>query len=372
MEDFAEKTPKLGFGYMRLPKRKDGSEDIEQIKKMVDVFMGAGLTYFDTAYVYDDGESEKALKASLVDRYPRDSFTVCSKLNARVAKNEEEAKKQFSTSMERIGIQYFDYYLLHALMESNYKKYDEYHLWDFVKEQKEKGLIRHYGFSFHATPELLDQLLTEHPDVDYVQLQCNYADWDNPSVQSRRCFEVARKHHKPVTVMEPVKGGTLARLPEEAEKIMKEERPDMSIASWGIRWMASKEGILTVLSGMSSLEQVEDNVSYMKDFQKMSEKEEKVIEEVQKILARQDVIECTACHYCTEGCPQGIPIPDVLAAMNIEKRFHNHESAQNEYAFATRGKGKAEDCVHCRQCEGACPQHLPITDLLEEAAKLYE
>lgn len=275
---FGEATPKLGFGLMRLPKTKDGKIDLEQTKQMVDRFMEAGLTYFDTAYVYDDGDSERAAKAALVDRYPRESFTLATKLCAWMgAHDEKSAKQQFYTSLERTGAGYFDYYLLHALQAGNYKTYDKYHIWDFVKEQKEKGLIKHWGFSFHATPDILDQLLTDHPDAEFVQLQLNYADWENPDVTARENYEVARKHGKSIVVMEPVKGGALANPPTKVQEIFRQADPKASFASWAIRYAASLDGIITVLSGMSNLEQMEDNLSYMKDFRPLNAHEQQAI-----------------------------------------------------------------------------------------------
>ena len=274
---FGADVPKLGFGLMRLPKLSSGKIDIEQTKEMVDLFMDAGLTYFDTAYVYDGGESEKAAKAALVDRYPRERFTLATKMCAwSGAHDAESAKQQFYTSLERTGAGYFDYYLLHALQKEHYKKYEEYGLWDFVKEQKEKGLIRHWGFSFHATPAILDELLTDHPDAEFVQLQINYADWEDPAVASRACYEVARKHGKSVIVMEPVKGGRLAVPPKEVLAVLKEADPEVSAASWAIRYAASLEGIITVLSGMSDTAQMKDNLSYMKDFRPLDEEEQAV------------------------------------------------------------------------------------------------
>ena len=367
---FGKDVPKLGFGLMRLPKKGLGT-DIEQVKKMVDLFMDAGFTYFDTAFVYTG--SEAAIKKALVDRYPRESYTLATKLNAfMLAPTEKAAKKQFTTSLERTGAGYFDYYLLHALMENNYTKYDKFHIWDFVAEQKAKGLIKHMGFSYHAGPELLDRLLTIHPEVDFIQLQINYADWENPSVTSRANYEVARKHGVSITVMEPVKGGTLANPPKEIQEMFKAYHPDMSYASWAIRFVASLDGIITVLSGMSNIEQMKDNLSYMRNFQPLNDEEQKIIQKAQRILGHSAAIPCTACHYCTEGCPKGIQIPDIFSAMN--RQLANGQIAEARAAYdsvATPGH-MASDCVVCRQCEKACPQHLPITDYLKQGASMFE
>lgn len=371
MADYFEReTSKLGFGLMRLPKKGLGT-DIEQMKQMVDLFMEAGFTYFDTAYVYMG--SEAAAKKALVDRYPRDTYTLATKLNAFImAPTEKAAKKQFYTSLERTGAGYFDYYLLHALMDNNYTKYEKFHLWDFVQEQKAKGLIKHLGFSFHAGPQLLDKLLTEHPEVDFVQLQLNYADWENPSVQSRANYEVARKHGKPIVVMEPVKGGNLADPPAEVKKLFMDYHSDMSCASWAIRFAASLEGVITVLSGMSNVEQMKDNLSYMKSFQPLNEEEQRIIQQAQRILGHSAAIPCTACHYCTEGCPKQIPIPEIFSAMN--KKLANGQALQaaEDYQKAIDGKGAASDCIRCRQCENACPQHLPIIRHLEQCRELLK
>ena len=367
---FGKETPKLGFGLMRLP-RKGIFTDVEQTKQMVDLFMKAGFTYFDTAYVYPG--SEATAKKALVDRYPRESYTLATKLNAfLMAPTEKAAKNQFFTSLERTGAGYFDYYLLHALMENNYKKYDKYHLWDFVKEQKEKGLIKNIGFSFHAGPELLDQILTEHPEVDFVQLQINYADWENKSVTSRANYEMARKHGKSITVMEPVKGGNLANPPKAVKALFDAYHPDMSYASWAIRFVASLDGIITVLSGMSNTAQMEDNLSYMRDFQPLNEEEQKIIQEAQRILGKSSTVPCTACHYCTEGCPKQIPIPEIFSAMNKQLGNGQMTEARESYAEAATEGHRASDCVGCRQCERACPQHLPITDYLKQGAQMLE
>lgn len=365
---YGKDTPKLGFGLMRLPKR-GFVINVEQVKTMVDLFLEAGFTYFDTAYVYPG--SETAIRKALVERHPRDSFTLATKLNAMAALNEKAARKQFATSLERTGAGYFDYYLLHALMENNYERYDKLHLWDFVREQKEKGLIRNLGFSFHAGPELLDRLLTEHPEVDFVQLQINYADWENPKVSSRANYETARKHGKLITVMEPVKGGNLANPPEEVQKLFHAIHPDMSCASWAIRFVASLDGILTVLSGMSNVAQMEDNLSYMKDFRPLDDAEQEAIRRAQRILGNSSTIPCTACRYCVEGCPQQIRIPDIFAAMNKQLGNGQMAAAREEYFRVAAEGHRASDCIGCRQCEGACPQHLPITETLKRAAQMF-
>ncbi|MBR2284292.1 MAG: aldo/keto reductase [Ruminococcus sp.] len=368
---FGKEVFKLGFGLMRLPRLPDGTIDMAQVCTMVDMFIEAGGTYFDTAYVYNNGGSEAAARKALVDRYPRESYTLCTKLNAAMhCHDEASAKQQFYTSLERTGAGYFDYYLLHALQRNNYKKYDEYHIWDFVKEQKAKGLIRNYGFSFHADPELLEELLCLHPDVDFIQLQINYADWENPGVASRECYEIARKHGVSITVMEPVKGGGLAAPPQGVQDIFRAADPEASMASWAIRYVASMEGIITVLSGMSNIAQMEDNLSYMRDFKPLSESEQQVIRAVQDELKKDDTIKCTACHYCTEGCPMGIAIPEIFAVKNSEIKKPSWNHGTQAYAIATQGKGKASDCIECGQCEGACPQHLEIIELLKECTSM--
>ena len=369
-----EATPKLGFGFMRLPKLEDGSIDIEQTKTMVDRFMDAGLTYFDTAYVYDDGASERALKEALVDRYPRERFTIATKANARVAKSAEEARQQLAVSLERTGAGYVDYYLLHAIQESTRTSYDEYGLWDFVREQKELGTIRHWGFSFHGSPALLEELLTTHPDVEFVQLQINYADWNDPTVASRENYEIARRYGKPVVIMEPVKGGLLANPMPEVREVLQAANPNVSLASWAIRYAASLEGIITVLSGMSTLEQVEDNLSYMRDFQPLTDEERTVIGKAQDALAKIESIPCTSCRYCAKGCPMHIPIPGIFSARNKQLVWGDEAGAREEYAAYTgaNGAGKASECIACGQCEVACPQRLPIIELLRGCAEALE
>ena len=369
---FGEATPKLGFGLMRLPKLSSGKIDIEQTKKMVDLFMDAGLNYFDTAYVYDGGESERAAKAALVDRYPRESYTLATKLCAWMgAHNEETAKKQFYTSLERTGAGYFDYYLLHALKTENYKIYDKYHIWDFLKEQKQKGLIKHWGFSFHSTPEILDEVLTKHPDAEFVQLQLNYADWENPDVAARANYEGARKHGKSIVVMEPVKGGSLADPIEGVRKIFDDVDKTASYASWAIRYAASLDGIITVLSGMSNIEQMEDNLSYMKEFTPLNSQEQEAVKKAQEVINGVKSIPCTACHYCTSGCPKQIPIPEIFEARNKQLVWGQLEEGKDAYARAVADAGTAADCIACGQCEKACPQQIKVIERLKDCAAVF-
>ena len=370
--DKAMATPKLGFGLMRLPRLENGKYDLAQCKAMVDRFLEAGMTYFDTAYVYDNGDSELLAGEALVRRHPRESFTLATKLNTRVAKDAQDAKDQFSVSLERTGAGYFDYYLLHAIQDSNIRSYDSYGIWDFVREQKAKGLVRHWGFSFHDSPQLLDRLLTENPDVDFVQLQINYSLWVSPSVAARAHDEVARKHGKPVVIMEPVKGGALAVPPAPVQRVLDAAGAGVSHASWAIRFAASLEGVLTVLSGMSTLEQMEDNLSYMQSFQPLTQAEQAVIADAQTALAGVPSIPCTGCEYCLAGCPQNIPIPRIFSARNQQLIWGQTERGLASYQDAIQGKGKASDCIACGQCEAACPQRLSIIEYLPGCAGAME
>lgn len=361
---------KLGFGLMRLPRKDENTIDVEETKKMVDHFMAAGMHYFDTAWAYDG--SEDAIRQALVERYPRDRFFLVDKLNARMAKDEAEAKDEINVSLKRAGVSYFDLYFLHAIQDGNIDFYNRYGLWGYVKQLKEEGKIRHIGFSFHGSPELLENLLDAHPEVELVQLQINYADWENPKVQSRANLAVCQKHHIPVTIMEPVKGGLLANPPKEIQDLLRQAEPDMSFASWAIRFAASQEGVVTVLSGMSSLEQMDNNLSYMKDFQPLNAQENDVILKARDILSEANQIACTGCHYCMPGCPVHMHIPDIFTAMNVYKMYGRLDKAKQEYRFAVNGSSLASQCLHCGQCEGACPQSLPIISYLEEAARTLE
>lgn len=367
-----ENIPKLGFGLMRLP--MIGEEvDIEQTCKMVDRFMESGFTYFDTAYGYLGGKSEMAAKAALVDRYPREKFQLATKLPAWAgAKTAEEARQMFYTSLERTGAGYFDFYLLHNLGNERTQSFDDFGIWEFVQELKAKGLVKHVGFSMHDTPEALDKVLNAHPEVEFVQLQINYADWESPSVQSRACYEMARKHGKPVIIMEPVKGGNLSNLPRSVADILKQADPEASLSSWALRYAASLEGLVTVLSGMSNMEQMEDNLKTMKPFKPLNAKEYQVIDQARSALDAIEKIPCTQCSYCTKDCPQQINIPGVFGAMNTITVYGNVQGAQGSYNFATRNGGKASDCLGCGQCESACPQHIGIIENLKKCGEIFD
>lgn len=365
-------TMKLGFGLMRLPKVEGTNDiDVEHTKKMVDAFIEAGGKYFDTAYVYEG--SEEATKAALCERYPRESYYLANKLNASdfACKSEEEAKNEIHVSLERTGAEYFDFYLVHGIDETNKEKYEKYGIWEYVRQLKEEGLIRHYGFSFHDSPELLEELLTEHPDAEFVQLQINYSDWEDHLIASRRCYEIATQHGKPVVVMEPVKGGALADPPQKVKDILQQANPDASPASWAIRFAASLPNVMMVLSGMSNLEQMEDNLKFMRDFQPLSDEEQQVVKAAREALLQFDRIACTGCHYCTPGCPMEIHIPEIFAVMNVYKMYGDLNEARRDYGWRPKG-AKASECVQCGQCEDACPQHLPIISLLEEVVETLE
>ena len=373
MSDSFRPNPfRLAFGLMRLPKNPDGSIDVPQVCEMADRFIAAGGTYFDTAYVYDGGDSEKAFKSAVADRYPRDAYTIATKLNAAIGcTDEQSAKDEFRISLERTSAGFFDYYLLHAMQLSTYRKYDEYGLWDFVKVQKAKGLIRHWCFSFHATPDLLEKLLDEHPDAEFVQLQINYADWENPGVASRRNWEICRERGKPVMIMEPVKGGILADPIPAVREIYDAYGADVSYASWALRFAAGLEGVHAVLSGMSSIAQMDDNLKTMKDFRPLDERETELIRRAQKALDADKSIPCTACHYCTKGCPMEIPIPEIFNVINRRKGSPEFRTVR-EYGIVTAGRGKAGDCVACGQCERVCPQGLKIISLLRQCREALE
>lgn len=367
-----ESIKKLGFGLMRLPMVSKDEIDIEQTKKMVDEFMAKGFTYFDTAYVYIGGKSEVALKEAVVDRYPRDSFQCASKLPLWDMKSPEEMEPVFQESLDRAGLSYYDFYLLHALNKTAAEKAEELGAWKFIQKAKEEGRIRHIGFSFHDSAEVLDEILTAHPEAEFVQLQINYADWESENVQSRKCYEVARKHNKPIIIMEPVKGGSLATMPPQVQELFKEVNPQLSVPSWAMRFAASLEGVITVLSGMSVEAQMADNLSYMEDFQPLSEKEQETVKKAVEILDSLPTIPCTKCKYCVDGCPQRINIPDIFGAMNKLITYNDVPGAKRDCANATKDGGKASDCIACGACEAHCPQHIEIIETLKKATEQLE
>ena len=370
---------KLGFGLMRLPLKDpddSGNIDIEELKRMVDLFLERGFTYFDTAWMYNAFQSENAIKEALVDRYPRESFTLTTKLHSGFIETEEDRDRIFNAQLEKTGAGYFDYYLIHGIEGAMLEKYERLNCFDWLLKKKEEGLVKHCGFSFHDTPELLDKILTDHPQMEFVQLQINYLDWESEWIRSRRCYETAVKHGKPVIVMEPVKGGTLARVPKDVEDMFRDHDPKMSVPSWAIRFAASLENVMVVLSGMSSLPQMDDNTSYMSDFKPLTEEEKQMCFRAAEMINSKITVPCTACHYCTEGCPMSIAIPEYFSLYNEDMREdleHKHWTI-NFSTYSTLGKehGKASDCIACGQCEGVCPQHLPIIDLLKDVAKHFE
>lgn len=366
------KMPKLGFGLMRLPTQEEAI-DLAHVCRMVDAYMGRGFNYFDTAYVYHGGQSEGAAKRALVERYPRESFYLATKLPAWAMKGPEDRDRIFNEQLERCGVDYFDFYLLHSLEDgNNYQTYEKFDCFRWGVEKKAQGKIKHFGFSYHGTPELLEQVLDAHPEIEFVQIQLNYADWNNQIVQSGRLYEILRARQIPIIVMEPVKGGTLSSLTPELEGMLKAVRPDASAASWALRFVGSLDGVMTILSGMSTLEQMEDNLGTFTDFEPLSQMERNTIDVVVKKMQDMPLIQCTSCRYCCNGCPAGIRIPDVFRALNTSRLYPEDMRPKMFYNGLTRESGKASACIACGQCEGICPQHLPIIELMKEAENTLE
>lgn len=361
---------KLGFGCMRLPELENGEIDIETFKRMVDGFMEAGFTYFDTAHGYHSGKSEEAVKAALTDRYPRESYTLTDKLSSPFFETEEEIEPLFMEQLRLCGVGYFDWYLFHAMNKERHEKYKRTNAYKKVEELRDRGYIRHIGISFHDTAEVLDEILSEVTCIEYVQLQFNYMDYDSPAVQSGKCADVARKYGKKILVMEPVKGGTLANLPEDAAAPLR-SLGGGSDASYAIRFAASEPDVFMVLSGMSNEAQAMDNIAFMKDFRPLDEVEREAIAKVVSIMSGKNLVGCTACHYCTDTCPMRIPIPEIIGCLNENAKFGGDDGSYY-YDMITAKTGKASDCVSCGTCESLCPQKVEIREALKKAASEFE
>ena len=372
MEQFEMIKKNFGFGCMRLP-MKDGEVDLEETKKMVDTFIERGFNYFDTAHGYIGGRSEKALKTCLTSRYPRDSYILTDKLTTSFFNKEEDIRPLFERQLEACGVEYFDFYLMHAQNSAIFEKYKRCHAYETAFELKKEGKVKHVGISFHDKASVLDQILTEYPEIEIVQIQFNYLDYESASVEARKVYEVCEKHDKPVLVMEPVKGGNLVRLPEEAQKII-DELHGGSNASYAIRFAASFKNIRVVLSGMSNLEQMEDNLSFMSDFRPLNAEEKEALKKVCDVFNSRNMIPCTSCRYCIEesSCPKKILIPDMFSNYNTKKTFGDWNADYYYNNVLTLNNGKASDCIKCGKCERVCPQHLPIRSLLEQVAAEFE
>ncbi len=367
-----ERMSKLGFGLMRLPE-KDGQIDFERVRGMVDSYMKAGFNYFDTAYVYHGGNSEKVIKETLVGRYPREDYMVATKLPAWAINSFDDRDKVFNEQLERTGLDYFDFYLLHSLEDgNNYDTYEKLDCFNWGIEKRAEGKIKHLGFSFHGTPELLEKVLDMHREIEFVQIQLNYADWDNDIVQSGKLYQILAERKIPMIIMEPVKGGTLANVDKELEEMFRQATPDKSVASWAMRFCGGFEGVMTILSGMSNEQQLEDNIKTFTNFEPLSEDEQEVLKAVTEKMLAVKLVGCTSCRYCVDGCPQNISIPDVFSALNTIRKFPNDNRPKFFYGGLVDRSGKASSCIGCGQCEAVCPQHLPIIELLKEATEKLE
>ncbi|MCR4740082.1 MAG: aldo/keto reductase [Lachnospiraceae bacterium] len=364
--------PKLGFGLMRLPE-KNGVIDHDHVCRMVDKYMKAGMNYFDTAYVYHGGRSEVAAREALVKRYPRDSFMLATKLPAWEIRKEADIERIFNEQLERAGVDFFDFYLLHSIEDgSNHDTYVKYDCFKWGMQKKAEGKIRHFGFSYHGSPELLEEILNAHPEVEFVQIQLNYLDRTNPVVRSQRLYEILHDRNIPIIVMEPVRGGMLADLGPEIEAKFKKRQPERSVASWALRFVGSLPGVMTILSGMSTEEQMEDNINTFADFEPLADDEFKIVNEVTEAVLSMPQIGCTACRYCVDGCPMKISIPDVFRTINTLRRYPDDWRSKNFYSGLIQRSGKASDCIGCGQCERVCPQHLPIIELMKEASGILD
>ena len=345
--------------------------DYEQVARMVDEFLAKGFNYFDTAHGYISGQSEMAIKRCLSSRYPRDKFVLTNKLTNVFFKSEADIRPLFQSQLDACGVEYFDFYLMHAQNKDRFEYFKRHRAYETALALKEEGKIKHFGISFHDTAAVLDEILTEYPQIEVVQIQFNYFDYDDPVVQSKKCYDVCVKHDKPVIVMEPVKGGTLANLPDEVKGPF-DALGNASYASYAIRFAASQDQVMMVLSGMSNTEQMQDNLNFMADFKPISPIEDAAINEVVGLFRSMKMIACTSCRYCVDGCPKKILIPDLFGCMN-SKTIHHDWNADFYYnTVYTVNHGKASDCIRCGKCEAICPQHLPIRELLQKVAATFE
>lgn len=366
---------KLGFGMMRLPLTQADNPtkiDLPQVCQMVDTYLEKGFSYFDTAYMYHNYTSEIIVNEALVKRHPRESFKLATKLPVALLKQKEDVERIFEEQRKKCGVDYFDYYLLHCLDTGNYQVAQNLDCFAFIVQKKSEGKVKKIGFSYHDNAKLLDEILTAHPEIEFVQLQINYLDWEDPKVQSRKCYEVCVKHEKPVIVMEPVKGGMLASVPEEVASLFQLQEPDMSVASWAVRYAASLSNVFMVLSGMSNYEQLLDNTEYMQTFIPLNAAEIETVNKAVDIIHSSIAIQCTACRYCVEGCPMKIAIPEYFSIYNAQLQFGDASRAKGRFSTLADKNGKPSECIACGQCEGHCPQHLPIIENMRKVSELFE
>lgn len=364
-------SKKLGFGLMRLPVKHDGSIDLPLLCRLTDRFLEEGFTYFDTAYVYHDGASEQAVKTILTERHPRESFALATKMPHNFLTRAEDVDATFHEQLERTGAGYFDFYLLHGINNRNWERYERFDCWKHARRMKREGRIRHMGFSFHGTPELLERLLRDHPETEFVQLQINYADWESPSICSRACYDIVRAFKLPIWVMEPVKGGMLASLPQKAADILSAAAPEASQASWALRYAAELEGVEMVLSGMNSATQLADNIATMSAPKPLNPVEREALKRATAALLSAPTASCTACRYCVKGCPVALQIPTLIGMLNNCRLFHDAPGMRDQWTLFTQSGSVPASCIACGQCEAACPQHLPIISLLKELKEMF-
>lgn len=362
-------APAIGFGLSRLPHLENGSIDMEKLTALVDHYMASGYHNFETAYIYEKGKSELAFKAAVSSRYPRESFWLTDKFPLQLHKGPDKWDEIFQTSLERTGLEYIDLYYLHAMDRSLMEEYEPKGIWEFMKKLKEEGRVRYIGFSSHDKADLIDEILTRHPEIDYVQIQLNWRDWENEDVQARKCYEVIRKHGKKLTVMEPLRGGNLGSVNPELCKVLTDERPGQSIASWGLRFAGSWDGVQVVHSGMNDMFQLEDNLKTFRNWEPMNGREKKLLADLVTELEKVPAVPCTACGYCVDGCPVRINIPRIIKLYNEYLVYRDLPRARRAYPFeceALKGRGLPSECIECGQCERICTQHVDVIRVLKD------